>query len=149
RPDGTAQSFLFGHRRILSLMIGTSVDHYRILSKIGEGGMGIVYRAHDELLKRDVALKVLTKDSLDKLGGDHLLGEARTASCLNHPNICTIHEVRKTGHEFYVVMELIEGRSLRTLITDAGLPIESVFRYGIQVADGLAHAHDRSVVHRD
>ena len=130
-------------------MIGTSVDHYRIVSKIGEGGMGIVYRAHDEVLNRDVALKVLTKDSIDKLGRDHLLGEARTASSLSHPNICTIHEVRKTSEEFYVVMELIEGHPLRTLIADAGLPSESVFRYGIQIADALAHAHDRSVVHRD
>lgn len=130
-------------------MIGTSVDHYRIVSKIGEGGMGIVYRAHDEVLNRDVALKVLTKDSIDKLGRDHLLGEARTASSLSHPNICTIHEVRRAGEEFYIVMELIEGRSLRTLITDTGLPAESLFRYGIQIADALAHAHDRSVVHRD
>src|SRR5947209_122563 len=130
-------------------MIGTSLDHYRIVSKIGEGGMGIVYRAHDEVLDRDVALKVLTKASLDKLGRDHLLSEARTASSLSHPNICTIHEVRKTGDEFYVVMELIEGRSLRALISDAGLSSESVFRYGTQIADALAHAHDRTVVHRD
>lgn len=130
-------------------MIGTTVDHYRIVSKIGEGGMGIVYRAHDEVLNRDVALKVLTKDSLDKLGRDHLLTEARTASSLSHPNICTIHEIRKSGEEFYVVMELIEGRPLRASITDSGLPSETVLRYGIQIADALAHAHDRAVVHRD
>jgi len=130
-------------------MIGTSVDHYRIVSKIGEGGMGIVYRAHDEVLNRDVALKVLTKDSLNKLGRDHLLSEARTASSLSHPNICTIHEIRKSGEEFYVVMELIDGRPLRAMIKDSGLPNETVLRYGIQIADALAHAHDRSVVHRD
>ena len=110
-------------------MIGTSVDHYRIVSKIGEGGMGIVYRAHDEVLNRDVALKVLTKDSLNKLGRDHLLSEARTASSLSHPNICTIHEIRKSGEEFYVVMELIDGRPLRAMITDSGLPNETVLRY--------------------
>ena len=130
-------------------MIGTSVDHYHILSRIGEGGMGIVYRAHDEVLNRDVALKVLTKGSLDKLGRDHLLGEARTASSLSHPNICTIHEVRKWNDEFYVVMEFIEGRPLRSLVGDSGLATETVLRYGIQIADALAHAHDRAVVHRD
>jgi serine/threonine protein kinase len=111
--------------------------------------MGIVYRAHDEVLNRDVAIKVLLKDALDKLGCDHLLSEARTASSLSHPNICTIHEVRKTGEEFYVVMELIEGSPFRALITEGGLPSETVLRYGIQVADALAHAHDRAVVHRD
>jgi eukaryotic-like serine/threonine-protein kinase len=130
-------------------MIGTTLDHYRIVSKIGEGGMGIVYRAHDEMLSRDVAIKLLAKESLDMLGRDHLLAEARTASSLSHPNICTIHEVRKTGDEYYVVMELIEGRSLRDLIAAEGLPNETVLRYGFQIADALAHAHDRSVVHRD
>jgi serine/threonine protein kinase/photosystem II stability/assembly factor-like uncharacterized protein len=133
----------------LPLMIGTTLDHYRIVSKIGEGGMGIVYRAHDEMLSRDVAIKLLAKESLDMLGRDHLLAEARTASSLSHPNICTIHEVRKTGDEYYVVMELIEGRSLRDLIAAEGLPNETVLRYGFQIADALAHAHDRSVVHRD
>lgn len=130
-------------------MIGTTIDHYRIVSQIGEGGMGVVYRAHDEVLNRDVAIKVLAKASLDKLGRDHLLAEARTASSLSHPNICTIHEIRKTGEEFCVVMELIEGRQFSALITKEGLPNETVLRYGIQIADALAHAHDRGVVHRD
>lgn len=130
-------------------MLGTNIDHYRIVSKIGEGGMGVVYRAHDEVLNRDVAIKVLAKDALDMLGRDHLLAEARTASSLSHPNICTIYEVRKAGDEFCIVMELVEGRAFSALIGDAGLSNEAVLRYGVQISDALAHAHDRAVVHRD
>ena len=130
-------------------MIGQTLDHYRILTQIGEGGMGVVYRARDEVLNRDVALKLLAHGALDKVGPDHLLREAQTASSLSHPNICTIHEVGQTGGDFYVVMELIEGRSLSDLITATGLSMETVTRYGTQIADALAHAHDRGIVHRD
>lgn len=130
-------------------MTGKTLDHYEVLTEIGSGGMGTVYRARDQVLHRDVAIKFLSAAMLEKAGGEHLLLEARTASSLSHPNICTIHEVRETSDEFYVVMELIEGRSLNELITQGGLPNETVLRYGIQIADALAHAHDRSVVHRD
>jgi serine/threonine protein kinase/photosystem II stability/assembly factor-like uncharacterized protein len=130
-------------------LIGDVVGHYRILSKIGEGGMGSVYRAHDELLKRDVAVKVLAKEIADKVGRDRLLEEARIASSLSHPNICTVYEVGKLDDDFYVVMELIEGQRLSSLIGDAGLPHETILRYAIQIADALAHAHDRGIVHRD
>jgi serine/threonine protein kinase/photosystem II stability/assembly factor-like uncharacterized protein len=130
-------------------MIGQSLDHYRILEQIGEGGMGVVYRARDEVLNRDVALKVLAQGTLDKVSPGHLLREAQTASSLSHPNICTIHQVGQTGDDFYVVMELIEGRSLSDLITATGLSVETVTRYGTQIADALAHAHDRGIVHRD
>ena len=130
-------------------MIGQTLGHYRILAKIGEGGMGVVYRARDEVLNRDVALKLLAHGAIDKVGPGHLLREAQTASSLSHPNICTIHQVGEKDDEFYVVMELIEGRSLSELITATGLSMESVTRYGTQIADALAHAHDRGIVHRD
>jgi photosystem II stability/assembly factor-like uncharacterized protein len=130
-------------------MIGQTLDHYRIVEKIGEGGMGVVYRARDEVLNRDVALKLLLPGALEKVGGGHLLREAQTASSLSHPNICTIHQVGQSGNDFYVVMELIEGRSLSDSITATGLSMETVMRYGVQIADALAHAHDRGIVHRD
>ncbi len=130
-------------------MIGQKLDHYTILSQLGEGGMGVVYRARDEVLNRDVALKLLAPGTIDKVGRGHLLREAQTASSLSHPNICTIHQVGQTGDDFYVVMELIEGRSLTDLHTATGLSMETVSRYGAQIADALAHAHGRGIVHRD
>src|SRR6202795_2579990 len=130
-------------------MIGQKLDHYTILSQLGEGGMGVVYRARDEVLNRDVALKLLAPGAVDKVGPGHLLREAQTASSLSHPNICTIHQVGQTGDDFYVVMELIEGRTITDLLTATGPSMESVSRYGTQIADALAHAHGRGVVHRD
>ena len=130
-------------------MIGQKLDHYTIVSQLGAGGMGVVYRARDEVLNRDIALKLLAPGTIDKVGRGHLLREAQTASSLSHPNICTIHQVGETGDDFYVVMELIEGRSLTDLFTATGLSIETVSRYGAQIADALAHAHGRGIVHRD
>lgn len=130
-------------------MIGRTLDHYKILSQLGAGGMGVVYRARDEVLNRDVALKLLAPGAIDKIGRDHLLREAQTASSLSHPSICTIHQVGQSGNDFYVVMELIEGKSLSDLITLTGLSMDTVARYGTQIADALAHAHDRGIAHRD
>ena len=131
-------------------MIGHALGHYRIIAKIGEGGMGVVYRAYDEVLHRDVAIKVVNKSArLDTSESQSLLHEARTSSSLAHPNICTIHEVGETDGELYIVMELVEGKSLRALSADAGLPSESVLRYGVQIASALVRAHDRGIVHRD
>jgi serine/threonine protein kinase len=131
-------------------VIGQVLGHCRIQEKIGEGGMGVVYRAYDELLHRDVALKVVNKDArLDAPASQNLLHEARASSSLSHPNICTIYEVGETNHEFYIVMELVEGKSLRVLSAEPGLPPESVLRYGVQIAGALARAHDRGIVHRD
>ena len=131
-------------------MIGQVLGHCRVLAKIGEGGMGVVYRAHDEVLHRDVALKVVKKDArLDSSAGQNLLLEARASSSLAHPNICTIHEVGETDGELYIVMEFIEGKSLHDMIGDTGLPPESVLRYGVQIASALSRAHDRGIVHRD
>ena len=112
--------------------------------------MGVVYRAYDEVLHRDVAVKVVKKDArLDSSASQSLLHEARASSSLAHPNICTIHEVGETDGELYIVMELVEGKSLRAMSADAGLPPESVMRYGVQIASALARAHDRGIVHRD
>jgi serine/threonine protein kinase len=131
-------------------VIGQMLGHCRVMVKIGEGGMGVVYRAYDELLHRDVAVKVVNKDArLDSSASQHLLHEARASSSLAHPNICTIHEVGETNGELYIVMELVEGKSLRAMSADAGLPAESVLRYGVQIASALARAHDRGIVHRD
>jgi serine/threonine protein kinase len=131
-------------------VIGQELGHYRIVAKIGEGGMGVVYRAHDEVLRRDVAIKVVKKDShLESSVSQNLLHEARASSALAHPNICTIHEVGETDGELYIVMELVEGKSLRELSGEVGLPPESVLRYGVQIASALSRAHDRGIVHRD
>ena len=131
-------------------MIDQLVGHYRVVAKLGEGGMGVVYRAHDEVLHREVALKVVKKDAnLDTATSQNLLHEARASSALAHPNICTIYEVGETNGELYIVMELVQGRSLRDLCGDTGLAPESVLRYGVQIASALARAHDKGIVHRD
>ena len=127
-------------------MIGRVLGHYRVVEKIGEGGMGVVYLGRDEVLHRDVALKVVKQESV---ASQNLLHEARASSSLSHPNICTIHEVGETEGELYIVMELVEGKSLRTLSEEIGLPAESVLRYGVQIASALARAHDKGIVHRD
>src|ERR1700758_2855504 len=112
--------------------------------------MGVVYRAYDEVLHRDVALKVVKKDArLDTSSSERLLHEARASSSLAHPNSCTIYEVGETEGELYIVMELIEGKSLSAMIGDVGLPPESVMRYGAQIASALTRAHDRGIIHRD
>jgi serine/threonine protein kinase len=131
-------------------MIGQVLGHYRIDAKIGEGGMGVVYRARDEFLHRDVALKVLSKGTVPSDSTkEYLLHEARSSSALSHPNICTIHEVGELGGELYIVMELVEGKPLNTLIAGEGLPVESVLRYGVQIAAALSHSHSRNIIHRD
>ena len=130
-------------------MIGERLGHFHILNKLGEGGMGVVYRAHDELLNRDVAVKVVRKDRVSELPNQNLLSEARASSSLAHPNICTIYEVGETEGNLYIVMELVEGRSLREMSSGIGLPPETVVRYGVQIAAALARAHDRGIAHRD
>jgi serine/threonine protein kinase len=127
-----------------------TVSHYRIVEQVGAGGMGVVYRAHDDRLNRDVALKFLP----DELNHDQnaralLIREARTASALNHPNICTIYDVGEEAGKSYIVMEFVSGRSLAEQIPEDGLPVETVIRYGEQIADAMAHAHERGVIHRD
>src|SRR5262245_61259168 len=116
-------------------MIGEKLDHYHLTAKIGEGGMGIVYRARDEELNRDVAVKVLAESRLDHLGRDQLLKEAQIASALSHPNICTIYQLGRAQDGFYFVMELVEGQPLSDLARTTKLSTQSVTRYGVQIAD--------------
>jgi eukaryotic-like serine/threonine-protein kinase len=133
-----------------SPLIGRIISHYRIVERLGAGGMGEVYRARDERLKRDVALKILQPGS--KTNSDaqkDLLCEAQSASALNDPHICTIYEVGEGGGDHFIVMELVEGKPLNSLISPGGLRPELVLRYGAQIAAALAHAHDHGVIHRD
>jgi len=130
--------------------VGTTLSRYRLTARLGAGGMGVVYRAHDTELHREVAIKLLPPDLVaDARARATLLAEARTASRLNHPNICTVHEVGEASGQVYIAMELVEGRPLKALIPADGLADETVLRYGAQVARALAHAHARHVVHRD
>ena len=131
-------------------MIGQVLGHYRVVAKIGEGGMGVVYRAYDEVLHRDVAVKVVQKDpAVDASTRQNLLHEARASSALAHPNIGTIYEVGESEGALYIVMELVEGKSLHVVSQSGGRAPESALRYGVQIASALARAHDRGVVHRD
>jgi len=112
--------------------------------------MGVVYRAYDEVLRRDVAVKVVNKGArLGSSGSQYLLHEARASSSLSHPNICTIHDVGETDGELYIVMELVEGKSLHEMCRDGGLPPETIIRCGVQIASALVRAHDRGIIHRD
>jgi serine/threonine-protein kinase len=131
-------------------LIGLNLGHYRIAELIGAGGMGEVYRAHDERLDRDVAIKVLPAESLtDENARARLLREARMAARLNHPHVCTVYEVGESDGRVYIAMELVEGDSLATKLTAEPFRGDQSLRYGIQIADALAHAHQRRVVHRD
>jgi eukaryotic-like serine/threonine-protein kinase len=131
-------------------MIGQSISHYSITEKLGEGGMGVVYRARDLTLHREVALKFLAVGALDDLQArDRVLQEARTISALNHPNICTVYEVGEADGRPYLVMEYIEGHPLSLEVLSGGMGRDVMMRYGMQLADALAHAHERGIVHRD
>jgi TolB-like protein/Tfp pilus assembly protein PilF len=131
-------------------MVGSTLGHYRLLERIGAGGMGVVYRAQDERLRRDVAIKVLPAEAMDDpVARARLLREARSAAALNHPNVCTIHEVGEDGGRVFIAMERVEGRALAELVGPAGMAPDTVLRHGIAIADALAHAHGRGVIHRD
>ena len=131
-------------------MDGEPFAHYRILGKLGAGGMGEVYHARDERLDRDVAVKVLPSSSFDDpTARARLVREARAAAALNHPNICTIYEVGEADGQAYIAMELVAGQTLSAMLIGGALPAEHVVHYGRQLADALAHAHERGVVHRD
>ena len=131
-------------------LVGTRLDHYRLTAKLGSGGMGVVYRATDEKLRRDVALKVLP----GALAGDderrrRFLREARSAASINHPHIATVHDVGEAAGRVYLAMELVEGTTLRARLAGGALPAEESVRIAKQIARGLARAHERGIVHRD
>ncbi|MBZ5645859.1 MAG: protein kinase [Acidobacteriia bacterium] len=127
-----------------------ALSHYRILGQIGAGGMGVVYRAHDEQLQRDVALKVLPLSTFtDPAARARLLREARSAAALNHPHICTVYEVGEDDGQAYIAMELVQGTTLSARLTPGPMSADDVTRLGTQLSDALAHAHERGIVHRD
>src|SRR5437870_2936792 len=131
-------------------MIGQTLDHYRIESKLGEGGMGVVYRAHDAHLDRPVAIKVLPAGKVADLARkQRFVQEARAASALNHPNIVTIHDIHSGAGMDFIVMEYIEGKTLDALIPPKGLRPVQALRYAVQIADALAKAHGAGILHRD
>jgi len=131
-------------------MLGRTLQHYEIVDKLGEGGMGVVYKARDPRLGRFVALKVLPETtSSDPRRRARLMREARAAATLSHPHIVTVHDIGTDGDTVFIVMEHVEGRSLSRLIPARGLPLGEALRLGVQIADALATAHAAGVVHRD
>jgi serine/threonine protein kinase len=131
-------------------MIGQTISHYKILEKIGEGGMGVVYKAQDIKLDRIVALKFLPKHLLcDEEAKTRFAHEAKSASALNHPNITTIHEVDEVGGECFIGMEYIEGKSIKKSIKEKIFSIQEILNISIQIAEGLNAAHKKGIVHRD
>jgi len=131
-------------------MIGKTISHYKILEKLGEGGMGVVYKAQDTKLKRTVALKFLPQELLcDSESKARFIHEAQAASALNHPNITTIHEIDEVEGECFICMEYIEGKSLKELVKEKGFSIEEILKIAIQICEGLTAAHEKKIVHRD
>jgi len=131
-------------------MLGKTFAHYVILEQAGAGGMGVVFRARDETLQRDVALKLpATQSFSDQEARARILREARAASALNHPNICTIYEVGEFNGQPYIAMEYIAGEALNRRIPPNGMPTETVLDLGAQIADAMDHAHSHGILHRD
>src|ERR671932_2860241 len=129
---------------------GTLIAHYRVIAPLGAGGMGAVYRAHDEKLGRVVALKVLPPEAVAQPDRRRrFLQEARAASALNHPHILTVYEVGEEDGKPFIAMEYVEGETLRQRLASRPLPLKEALDIALQIAEGLAKAHEHGIVHRD
>src|SRR6266511_3220514 len=131
-------------------MIGQTVGHYRIEAKLGEGGMGVVYKARDTHLDRPVAIKVLPPEKVaDEERRRRFVQEAKSASALNHPNIVHIYDIAEADEIQFIAMEYVAGKTLDQLIGRKGLRLNEVLKYAVHVADALAQAHAAGIIHRD
>ena len=131
-------------------MIGQTLSHYEIVAKLGEGGMGVVYKARDLRLDRFVCIKVLRPEQLtDESRKQRFIQEAKSASSLNHPNIITIHEIDQADGTDFIVMEFVAGKTLQQLIPGGGMPVTDVLKYAIPIASALAAANAAGIIHRD